>query len=44
VEEEEMLMVVRKLLGDKQLWEARKLKMAMTLTDYQLIMGLGVLL
>jgi hypothetical protein len=42
VEEEEV--VVGKLSGEKQLREARELKMAVTLADYQLIMGLGVLL
>ncbi len=45
VEEEEVVMVVvGKLSGEKQLREARELKMAVTLVDYQLIMGLEVLL
>jgi hypothetical protein len=39
-----MVVVVGKLSGEKQLREARELKMAVTLADYQLIMGLGVLL
>jgi hypothetical protein len=43
-EEEVLLVVVRKILGDKQLWEGGKLKMVMMLTYYQLIMRLGVLL
>ncbi len=43
-EEEVVVVVVGKLSGEKQLREARELKMAVTLADYQLIMGLGVLL
>lgn len=42
--EEVVVVVVGKLSGEKQLREARELKMAVTLADYQLIMGLGVLL
>ncbi len=43
-EEEEVVVVVGKLSGEKQLREATELKMAVTLADYQLIVGLGVLL